>query len=236
MAKVPDLQTWDPQTIEVPFASLMLASRKSGKSTLIRSLWDSTLSQHFQVVITMCPTDFDEDYAETFPGILNYQEFRPDALERAMQIQQQRRETGQPRLQILVVLDDCSDDGEKHSKLLQKLYTRGRHYDISVIFSTQATSLTGPVWRNNSDLVFIGRQMSAVDRDTVIDLFLKGMVGDDMLPVSGSKRLGEKRVLRQIATKYTKDHGFLVVDYVHGTGDLEDTLFKYKAPPLTRLA
>lgn len=226
------LAPWNPTTMKPPFACLMVASRNSGKSTLIRSLWHSQLVNHFDIVLTFCSTDFDEAYQDTFPGSLFYEELQSAVIERTLKVQEQRKKQNKKMAQVLVVVDDLSTDRERYDPMLKRLYTRGRHYDVSVIFSTQATQLSDPVWRNNSDYVFIGRQMGARAREVVVEQFLMGSVDSDDLP-SGVK---EKTFLKRVVRDNTRDYSFVVVDYNQGSGDLVDTMYHYKAPALPQVA
>ena len=229
------LQTWDPASIRTPFAALLVASRNSGKSTLVRSLWTSTLRHHFDMVVCFCPTDFDGDYRATFDNSgskLFYRELRPEVLQRLMDAQEARRRAGRKMARVLLVLDDLSTSRERYDDMLKHLYTRGRHYQVSIIFSTQATQLTDTVWRNNSDYVWVGRQISARSREMVVEQFLMGTVDEDELP-PGSK---EKTLLKRVLKQNTKDHSFVVIDYATGTGDIDDTVFRYKAPALPKVA
>jgi hypothetical protein len=179
-----------------------------------------------------CPTDFDESYQETFPGTLFFIDLDNDVVERVLEVQESLAREGKRRPKVLAVIDDLSSDNERGNKTLQKLYTRGRHYDISVIFSTQATQLTSTIWRNNSDVVLIGRQMGARAREMVVEQFLMGTVDEEDLP-AGTK---EKTFLKRLVRDNTRNHGFIVVDYFQGDGDLADTVYRYTAPPLPKIA
>jgi len=226
------LAPWDPATMKPPFAALMIASRNSGKSTLIRSLWHSQLASQFDVVLCFCSTDFDEKYQDTFPGTLFYEELQSAVIERTLKVQEQRKRAQKKMARILVVVDDLSTDRERYDPMLKRLYTRGRHYDVSIIFSTQATQLSDSVWRNNSDYVFIGRQMGARAREMVVEQFLMGTADEDDLP-TGVK---EKTFLKRVVRDNTRAFSFIVIDYNQGSGDLSDTVYSYTAPELPRVA
>lgn len=57
---------------------------------------------------------------------------------------------------ILCILDDISDDPRvsRHNKLLNSLYARGRHNNISIITSVQKVSTVPPIIRVNATHLF----------------------------------------------------------------------------------
>ena len=60
---------------------------------------------------------------------------------------------------ILIVVDDFADDPQfvRYSSILHGLFTRGRHYAISCILSTQTYNVLAPIIRLNASALFIFR-------------------------------------------------------------------------------
>ena len=57
---------------------------------------------------------------------------------------------------ISIVIDDFADDAvfTRQSKLLHSLYTRGRHNNISTVYSTQKFAAIHPIiWVNATSLI-----------------------------------------------------------------------------------
>ena len=75
------------------------------------------------------------------------------------------------KLQILIIIDDFSDDPSfsRQSKLLHALYTRGRHNMISTITSTQKFNAIHPIIRVNATELFVYRLRNTKDLDTLIE-------------------------------------------------------------------
>jgi Poxvirus A32 protein len=88
--------------------------------------------------------------------------------------------------QILIVIDDFADDPSftRNSKLLHRLYIRGRHIFISTVTATQVYKAISPVIRKNITDIYIFRlrnhadmeawleEMSALcDKDTLVKLY-----------------------------------------------------------------
>lgn len=218
------LKKWNPNKQKLPFACLCIASRRSGKSYLIRYLYLKFWANEFDVVISMCPTDFADFYPSFLPGDLFYREYRPEVMEALMGMQEERIGNGEKPLSILVILDDCSDDREKYQSELQKIYTKGRHYNISIIYCTQATTLTGPTWRNNSDIILIGRANSSHERKNIVDNFLMGSADEEDL--KGAK---ERPFFNALIKKNTADHNFIIINSDGKTGEFKDTILTYRA-------
>lgn len=218
-----ELRTWDPSKVELPFSGLIIGSRRSGKSHAIKYLYTRYWADKFDTVCVMCATDINGQFYQSFiASKLFFTCFKSNVIESIQLCQRERVKNGDEMLDILIIIDDCSDSYEKFQSKLQEIYTKGRHYNISIVFSTQATQLTSPVWRNNSDIVMIGKQRGANARKLVTDNFLEGL-SDDLV---GSE---EKKQNRELISKYTKDHGFLVLDFFNAD-DFSSTLYKWKAP------
>ena len=73
--------------------------------------------------------------------------------------------------QILIVIDDFSDTPEftRQSKLLHKLYIRGRHQCISITTSTQVYKVISPIVRKNITHLFVFRLRSYGDLEAWIE-------------------------------------------------------------------
>ena len=68
---------------------------------------------------------------------------------------QYQKDKGQTNLfSILIVLDDLSENQEflKSNRLLQSLYTKGRHISASTLISVQNYKSVAPVIRKNNIL------------------------------------------------------------------------------------
>lgn len=218
------LRKWKPNKVPIPFASLCIASRRSGKSYLIRYLYLKYWHKKFDAVVVICPTDFNDFYPSFISGSLFFDEYDPDILEGILKSQQDKISNGEIPPNILVILDDCSDENEKYAKTIQRIYTSGRHYAISLIYCVQGTTLTGPQWRNNADFVLIGRSKGGLERTNIVNNFLVGNADEDEL---GGK--SEKTFMMETLKKNTQDYNFLVIDNNATTDKLEDVFLTFKA-------
>lgn len=140
---------------------LLCARRGSGKSELIKYMIKE-FGHLFECVIVISTTDFSGFYKQIIPekNISNvYQdkivESLLNKLEKTNKGKNQKDENFK---RVLLVLDDViSDTRLASSKSLEKVYTKGRHYGITLILASQYIKKIPPVMRENVDLVFIGK-------------------------------------------------------------------------------
>ena len=85
-----------------------------------------------------------------------FDSYEPSDLEQVIKTQQkvidyQEEQKHKDLYQILIVIDDFADDTNftRKSQLLHQLYTRGRHYMIPTITSTQVYKQISPIVRKN---------------------------------------------------------------------------------------
>lgn len=221
------LRRWRPERENAPFASLILASRNSGKSHLIRTLWEKTWKTKFDIVAVFCGSEIDADFEDYLPGKLFFQKFNPRVIELLKEMQEQRVAAGNKPLRILIILDDCSETRERYEDELRSLYTRGRHWNCSVVFATQAIQLSDTVARNNSDFVIVGRQRGQGGREQIVDGFLKGLAEPADIPSD----VTEKKFLFTLLKRNTTDYGFVVISTSDvNAEEFRDIVFSYRSP------
>ena len=71
---------------------------------------------------------------------------------------------------ICVCIDDCADDKKAmHGNMLQSLFTRGRHSNVTVILMTQRYRLLDVTTRVNANALFIFRMRNAKDLEAIVE-------------------------------------------------------------------
>ena len=99
---------------------------------------------------------------------------------------------------ILLILDDiCSSFNTHSSKTLEKLFTTGRHYGISVIVVQQYINSIPPIVRNNCDYICVS-QMNKQGVDLITEQYLFGNI--------------DAKGLKDLYLKNTSDYGFLIIN------------------------
>ena len=152
----------------LPLRGMLLAPSFSGKSVSIQSLildiyrgcyqriyiWSPTI--HLDsvwkpvkeyIAKEIRPSDKEKIYFEDY----NPEELK-EVIERQRRVIQYQKDKGQTNLfSILIVLDDLSENQEflKSNRLLQSLYTKGRHISASTLISVQNYKSVSSVIRKN---------------------------------------------------------------------------------------
>ena len=103
--------------------------------------------------------------------------------------------------QILILIDDFGSDSNimKHTKVLDKLYTQGRHIFVSTVISQQRWMMASSTQRSQATLVIYGKPRSELD--------WKKFAEENSALAGGMKNLEE---MMRIAT--SEPYGFLTLD------------------------
>jgi 2-hydroxy-3-keto-5-methylthiopentenyl-1-phosphate phosphatase len=206
------------RTMKVPFSSIVVSKRNSGKSFLVRDLvYNMSKQQRIHQVIVMSNTsglNLNKDYDFIDKKFLTT--FAQEKIERLMKIQAKAIKAGKIR-EVLLVLDDViGGDGTKKAegnRLIRSLYANGRHYHISVVLLSQiANRLLEPPLRENSDYIFFSR-LGQRGLETLWE----------SIPV-----IQKKEFIRFCST-HNKDFTFILYDNMTQSNDPMDFLFLVKA-------
>ena len=102
------------------------------------------------------------------------------------------------RKNILLILDDCIAFMNMHqSPTIKKLFSMGRHLNISVIITTQHLYSISPLMRSNADWLFVG-QMNKQSTDLLSQEFLSGDI--------------TKEEFIKMINRGTKDYSFVIIN------------------------
>ena len=146
------------QQIHIPFSMAVASKRATGKTMLISVLIKALLEDKaVDMVLVMSQTQHvNADYS-FLPKRLR-QAFSEDVIKKLMDTQ--GKVPKKKREQVLLVLDDVLSDKEaEKSRFIKRLYTLGRHYDISIILISQTSNVAlTPAIKQNSDWILYSRQ------------------------------------------------------------------------------
>lgn len=206
------------ETMRVPFSSIIVSKRNSGKSFLVRDLvYNLSKLKKINQLIVMSNTSgmsLNQDYNFVDKRFLTT--FSQEKIEKLMKIQAKAIQQGNIR-EILLVLDDViGGDGTKKAegnRLIRSLYANGRHYHISIVLLSQiANRLLEPPLRENSDYIFFSR-LGQRGLETLWE----------SIPVI------PKKDFIQFASTHNKDFTFVLYDNMTQSNNPEDFLFLVKA-------
>ena len=156
MAKVPEedftssaegVAAADPETIsefagriKVPFSMSIASKRNTGKTLLVSVLIRELLERKaVDMVLVMSQTQHVNDDYKFLPARLR-QSFSEEVIKKLLETQ--GKVPKKERDQVLLVLDDVLSDREaEKSRFIKRLYTLGRHYDISIVLISQTSNV-----------------------------------------------------------------------------------------------
>jgi len=103
---------------------------------------------------------------------------------------------------ILIVLDDLSENVEflRSNRLLQALYTKGRHLSISTVISVQQYRSVAPIIRRNLTFLIVFKLRNAAELEAIIEEF---------------SNISDKKTLQKIYETATENkYNFLYVNFM----------------------
>lgn len=140
---------------------LLVARRGSGKSELIKYLIQE-YENLFETTIVISTTDFSGFYKSVVAEKNISLEYKDEIIEKLLnkleRVNKNKNQKSHDFKRVLLILDDViSDTRLAHSKSLEKVYTKGRHYGITLILASQYIKKISPAMRENTDYIFVGK-------------------------------------------------------------------------------
>jgi hypothetical protein len=139
-------------SLQIPYLLIINGTQGSGKSHLIKYLMRENFlgPNKFDYGIVFSNTAWEHGSWDYLPENFVYEEFNESALTNLMKLQKENHKKG-IKTNAFVIFDDCLDDAEQFTGAsIKKLSTQLRHYNITIIISTQYPHLVPPRLRANS--------------------------------------------------------------------------------------
>ena len=175
-----------------------LAKRNSGKSVLCKYLVKAELEK-FDKIFLICPTEkINSHYEDIVEPDNVFDEYSEEWVETLIKKMTEINANKKDKKNVMLILDDCVADINFHqSPSLKKLYTRGRHINISICLILQYMNMCPPVCRVNSDFLFVG-QLNKQSIHLLSEEFQSGDIN--------------KEEFIKMYNKSTNDYHFLVIN------------------------
>ena len=177
-----------PQADKLPFRSIIVCASQGGKGILIQNLVLKIYRGCFERIYIVSPTaHIDEAYKEVIKYIQKelkidnkkeqylFDEYNPEALEHIIDtqhkvIEYQKKNKMTKLFSCLLIIDDWAEDRifMRYSKILHGLYTKSRHFGLSVITSSQKLNALAPIVRLNTSSLYIFKLKNQAELDTFI--------------------------------------------------------------------
>lgn len=214
------------KSIIEPFTMLVIAPRFGGKSSLIRHIYEQVLKQHFDIVLVFTKTLVNEWYQQFIPGKTKFEHYDPMYIEHLFLTQKQRKIQRKEPLNVLVIMDDIADKASVlYDHYIHELFTRGRHWYISLIFASQDITMINMTWRKNVTHAF-ALKLLGPDLDKLIVNFLDALLDDDEVPEKMKRSSYIKKITNYV---FSEPHRALVIIPKQDATNFFDYIFHYKA-------
>lgn len=153
-----------------PIGYYISAVTGSGKTSLIRCLIDN-LRHRFSVIAALVPLNNNNDFK--IPGVIERmcqsKVQTEEVLLDAINHQTEKIRKNEKLHPLLIIIDDFSSlfpgRSAQNSEALITICTRGRHLNISYIFSGQSFKMCPPIVRDNVSKMIFARNMAVELRD-----------------------------------------------------------------------
>ncbi len=205
--------------IEFPSLILINGMQGMGKSHLIRYIM-SKYKKEFDYGIVFTNTFFDENPFDYIPPEYVHPEYNEGILVKLMDKQADLVGRGVKK-SCFVIFDDCIDDeGQWSSKPLKRLTTQLRHYNITVIISTQYVNAIPSRIRTNAMYCIMFKS------DT--------MNNTKALYESYGQKFDTFNEFKKYLMDNTGDYKFLFYDKMNDSEDVSERYISMKAPEKVR--
>jgi len=172
------LKSWDNIFDGSNFSMLICGSSGSGKTQLLKTIINSC-KKNYQYFVILCPSlEFSGDYVEfqndnEDKKFIFFNEYRADVIKEVMQSQEDIIvRYGKNRCpKVVMILDDCMENIKQHS-LVEKLYFKGRHINISAISLIQKLRGVSTILRVNTRYAVFFRAGNSSEVDAFLDSYV----------------------------------------------------------------
>ena len=237
---VEQVEEWDPNTLpDDGFSAVFFGARRSGKTFLIEEVMYRLVTEgqrKWDAAFLFSETAMaNQTQYKWVSPLYKYDRVDEEVLSRIFKTQERLRherekegggtEEDKKAGHVLIIADDViSDHRIRHSAIVNKMYTQGRHYKIDVLILSQCIGGSAglpPVVRMNADVVVVFRPRSTRDRELIAEWFLG---------ITDSQTRGtqcERNFMRKVTeAPFTA----MVVDLAkQNVNSLTDYVFSYKA-------
>ena len=179
-------QSQYPQADKLPFRSIIVSASQGGKG--IQNLILNIYRGCFERIYIVSPTaHIDEAYKEVIKYIEKelkidnkkeqylFDEYNAEALTHIIDTQHkvidyQKKNKINKLFSCLLIIDDFAEDKTflTYSKILHGLYTKSRHFGLSVITATQKYNALNPIVRLNSSSLYIFKLKNMAEVDAFV--------------------------------------------------------------------
>lgn len=156
---------WDRQ-LDVPCRSIICGRTNTGKSYFSRWLL-YLLCDKLDLLWVFSPTVRPSDWSGVCVSHHILPEWDDGVVASIFSSQQSLLDSGKSLPHIMILVDDCIWDMRKENRWLGKIFTMGRHWNLSCIIITQKFRLLSQAVRLNVDRVFVFKITNSLEKDSL---------------------------------------------------------------------
>lgn len=179
--------SYEKHDISKPFVQLFIAPRKSGKTYLINKLLRNVWRKEFDYIVIVSPTlEYQdeypiESYVDADKRMKIYSGFDtviPQLIEDQKRTQALVKENPKEYKEVhtLMIFDDCIDSNLfKHASrqnVCDQLGERGRHFNMSVVITSQYMTAVSPSLRRQAEALYIFAPLNYAEVDKTLDEYV----------------------------------------------------------------
>ena len=186
---------------KIPFSMCIVSRRNCGKTHLMQYLTNHFLENKlFDLCILFSETaKLSGDFSEILPKQCIIPDFNQKSIDKIIKYQEKVKSKGK---QCLVIIDDsisCVDNS--FQSLVNKLFSKGRHWNISIVLINQyIKNVVSTVVRSNIDYL-----LYSVNSTTVLEYLYELVIYD-----------GNKKEFIKWSQDNTKSFQFIMYKNIHG--------------------
>jgi hypothetical protein len=214
-----NLEKFDPASAKPHRIWLIIGTRGSGKSVLLKDLLYKTRGS-FEYGLAMTATHSSaETLRQVFPPSLIYENgYDFDKASLLLSQAKENVKNGKDRAGLLLLDDVAFQDKVMKSDTMKELHLNGRHAKITLMSTTQYCLTVSPLLRANIDYVCVMADNVIANRKRLHQFFFGCFETFQQFDI--------------VFKAVTKDYGCLVLDNTDKTGSLEKSVKWYKADPI----
>jgi len=169
---------------ELPFTCSLIASTRGGKSVFVKDLIKNVceIEDIDLIIVKSLVYEVLDDYKLNFEGVLK---LKKKKIKLHYSIYDQGKE-GEPvilallnkkkdKKNVVIILDDVISNHSKFDDSISQIFTRGRHSNISMIYSTQQASSLSTTMRQNSNFIGIFKQNTFNAKKFIIENIIQSI-------------------------------------------------------------
>ena len=193
----------DSFEFKIPFSMTIVSRRNCGKTHLMEYLTDNFLQNKlFDYVILFSETaHLSGDFSDILDKKCILSDFNEESIDKICKFQEKQKKLKKEKQALIIIDDSISCVGHSFQKLVNKLFSKGRHWNISIVLINQyIKNVVSTVVRSNIDYL-----LYSVNSTTVLEYLYELVIYD-----------GNKKDFVKWSQDNTKDFQFIMYKNIHG--------------------